>query len=94
MKAFKKFLEDIDYYKIPGLSQEPIKSKVVIPPTKVKKKKVDYYKFGIERVREQFMEGQVGSDRLLGGLMRKVHSDAQKKYDRDKLKPQQTLKKV
>ena len=43
---------------------------------------------------KQFMEGQVGSDRLLGGLMRKVHSDAQKKYDQDKLKPQQTLKKA
>ena len=43
---------------------------------------------------KKFMEGQVESDRLLGGLMRKVHSDAQKKYDRDKLKPQQTLKKV
>ena len=58
MKTFKKFLEDIDYYKIPGLSQEPIKSKVVIPPTEVKKKKVDYYKFGIERVREAYSKSE------------------------------------
>lgn len=35
-----------------------------------------------------YSEGKVGSDRLLGALMRKVHSDAQTKYDTDKLKPQ------
>jgi hypothetical protein len=44
---------------------------------------------------KQFVkEGQVGSDRLLGGLMRKVHSDAQKKYDEDKLKPKPPVKGV
>ena len=43
---------------------------------------------------KEFMEQKIGSDRLLGGLMRKVHSDAQTKYDSDKLKPQANLKKV
>jgi len=44
---------------------------------------------------KQFVkEGQVGSDRLLGALMRKVHSDAERKYNEDKLKPKLPVKEV
>ena len=49
MKNFKQFLESIDYYKIPGLSQEPLEPKVRVAPSDVKKEKDreenDYYKF-------------------------------------------------
>ena len=53
MKNFKQFLESIDYYKIPGLSQEPLEPKVRLIPSDVKKEKDreekdyydDYYKF-------------------------------------------------
>ena len=49
MKNFKQFLESIDYYKIPGLSQEPLEPKVRVTPSDVKKEKDreenDYYKF-------------------------------------------------
>ena len=47
MKTFKQFLESIDYYKIPGLSQEPLEPKVRVTPSDVKKEKEkeekDYY---------------------------------------------------
>ena len=47
MKNFKQFLESIDYYKIPGLSQEPLEPKVRVTPSDVKKEKdreeKDYY---------------------------------------------------
>ena len=47
MKNFKQFLESIDYYKIPGLSQEPLEPKVRVTPAEVKKEKdrekEDYY---------------------------------------------------
>ena len=47
MKTFKQFLESIDYYKIPGLSQEPLEPKVRVTPSDVKKEKdreeKDYY---------------------------------------------------
>ena len=47
MKNFKQFLESIDYYKIPGLSQEPLEPKVRVTPSDVKKEKEkeekDYY---------------------------------------------------
>tara|TARA_Y100000004_G_scaffold17743_1_gene18272 strand:+ start:592 stop:795 length:204 start_codon:yes stop_codon:yes gene_type:complete len=47
MKNFKQFLESIDYYKIPGLSQEPLEPKVRVTPSEVKKEKdkeeKDYY---------------------------------------------------
>ena len=49
MKNFKQFLESIDYYKIPGLSQEPLEPKVRVTPSDVQKEKdkedEDYYKF-------------------------------------------------
>ena len=53
MKTFKQFLESIDYYIIPGLSQEPLEPKVRVTPSDVKKEKekeekdyyTDYYKF-------------------------------------------------
>ena len=49
MKTFKQFLESIDYYIIPGLSQEPLKPKIKVAPSDVKKEKdredEDYYKF-------------------------------------------------
>ena len=47
MKTFKQFLESIDYYVIPGLSQEPLEPKVRVTPSDVKKEKdreeKDYY---------------------------------------------------
>ena len=47
MKTFKQFLESIDYYKIPGLSQEPLEPKVRVTPSDVEKEKdreeKDYY---------------------------------------------------
>ena len=47
MKTFKQFLESIDYYIIPGLSQEPLEPKVRVTPSDVKKEKdreeKDYY---------------------------------------------------
>ena len=47
MKNFKQFLESIDYYKIPGLSQEPLEPEVRVTPSDVKKEKEkeekDYY---------------------------------------------------
>ena len=49
MKTFKQFLESIDYYIIPGLSQEPLEPKVKLLPSDVKiekdREKEDYYKF-------------------------------------------------
>ncbi len=39
MKNFKQFLESIDYYKIPGLSQEPLEPKVRVTPSDVEKEK-------------------------------------------------------
>ena len=47
MKTFKQFLESIDYYIIPGLSQEPLEPKIRVAPSDVKKEKdreeKDYY---------------------------------------------------
>ena len=49
MKTFKQLLESIQYYVIPGLSQEPLEPKIKVSPADVKKEKdredEDYYKF-------------------------------------------------
>ena len=97
MKTFKELMEQMTPPKAPGK-----RDLLNLTPTE---KKLDSLvrlsnRAGVRRALQTgksvypYSEGKVGSDRFLGALMRKVHSDAQTKYDTDKLKPQANLKKV